>query len=326
MPRSISLSLELLQTFVSLIRHEGEATAAMEELGLNQPTFSKRLKYLQHAGLILDQPWVVRRGKIWHLTEEGRRVWPAVTELVDRYRNLQTFLGGEEVSGSTIRFACGQQMAAGLVRTALKAFRERHPDVRLRISTLRGQTRIEGVSNGTLDLAIVTHDIPSIHEIARRQLHVEHLVTHHLALICVVGSPWERTLRALPKSAVPVAALAEFPLILPERDAGLRVGLDRLLRREGILDKLDVKLEMGGWQTILAYVRDGFGVGVVSEGALEPGTGLVVRRLDPEVISPIEAKLICRRLPGSGEELDLSTHAEAWRKIVSRMAGAGKTK
>ena len=40
MPRSVSLSFELLQTFVSLIRHEGEAAVVMRELELNQPTLS----------------------------------------------------------------------------------------------------------------------------------------------------------------------------------------------------------------------------------------------------------------------------------------------
>jgi DNA-binding transcriptional LysR family regulator len=315
MPRSLTLSFELLETFVSLVRHEGEASATMAELGLNQPTLSKRLKNLQHAGPLLEQPWLVRDGKTWHLTEEGQRVWPAVSELVDRYENLQAFLEGGK-AGPAVRFACGQQMAAGLVRQALKVFRQQHPDVHIRISTLRGQARIEGVSNGTLDLAIVTHDSPTIQEIARRTLHLEPLVTHHLALVCATGSPWDRSLRALPKAGAPVEALEKFPLIVPEPDAGLRKGLDLVLRRQGLLDKLDLALEIGGWPTILAYVRDGFGVGVISEGALDDSTGLTVRRLDPAVIPPIEAKLICRRLPGSGQGLDLSESAAVWRDLL----------
>lgn len=320
MSRSLTLSFELLQTFVSLIRHEGEASATMAELGLNQPTLSKRLKYLQHSGPLLEQPWLVRDGKTWHLTEEGRRVWPPVSELVDRYENLQAFLGGGEASRAPVHFACGQQMATGLVREALMAFCQQHPDVRIRISTLRGQTRIEGVSNGTLDLAIVTHDTPTVQEIARRMLHVEPLVTHHLALVCATRSPWDRPLRALPKGGAPVEALEEFPLILPEPDAGLRKGLDVVLRRKGLLDKLNLILEIGGWPTILAYVRDSFGVGVVSEGALGDGAGLTIRRLDPDAIPPIEAKLICRWLPGSGEELDLSESAAFWRTVMLHTA------
>ncbi len=322
MPRSVSLSFELLQTFVSLIRHEGEAAAVMRELELNQPTLSKRLRYLQHAGTLLDRPWLVREGKTWKLTDEGHKVWPAVEELVDQYQNLQTFvdLGGEPEGSSRIRFACGQQMVGGLVRRALHEFGKKHPDALIRISTLRGRARIEGVSNGSLDLAIVTHDEPSILEIARRPLHVKLLVTYRLALVCASDSKWASKLRSLPKAGVPPEALAACPLILPEPDAGIRKGLDEVLRSHGLVNKLDIALEIGGWAAILAYVRDGFGVGLVSEGALEGTKGLTVRSLDRTSFAPTEAKLICRRQAGSRVELDLSEHALAWKDVVCRIA------
>ena len=118
-------------------------------------------------------------------------------------------------------------MALGMVREALRLFQREHPQTRLRISTLRGRARIEGVSNGSLDLAIVSHDEPSIAEIARRPLHVEPLVSHGLALVCAQDSPWIRAVRALPKDAVPARALTEFPLIVPEPDAGIRKDIDR---------------------------------------------------------------------------------------------------
>jgi len=59
-------------------------------------------------------------------------------------------------------------------------------------------------------------------------------------------------------------AFCSFPLILPEPDAGIRKGLDEVVRSSSLLNKLDIVPEIGGWSTILAYVRDGFGVGVVS--------------------------------------------------------------
>jgi DNA-binding transcriptional LysR family regulator len=329
MPRSVSLSFELLQTFVSLIRHDGEAAAVMRELELEQPTLSKRLKYLQHAGPLLDRPWLVREGKTWRLTAEGRKVWPAVEELVDRYQNLHTFVeeGGKPRGAAPVHFACGQAMAAGLVRCALLEFRKKHPESPLRVSTMRGRARIEGVSNGSLDLAIVTHDEPSILEIARRTLHVEPLVSYRLALVCAAGTKWESRLRALPKAGVPAEALGSFPLILPEPDAGTRKGVDEVLRSRGLLNKLEIALEIGGWSTILAYVRDGFGVGLVSEGALTDADGLTVRRLDPGSFSAIEARLICRRAMVSGE-LDLPEPARAWWEVLRRAAisGAGRSR
>ena len=320
MPRSVSLSFELLETLVVLVRAGGEASAAMKELGINQPSLSKRLKYLQHAGPLLDRPWLVRKGKTWELTDEGRRVWPAVAELVDRYDNLETFLDGDRSVGSSVQFACGQLMALGMVREALRLFQREYPQTRLRISTLRGRARIEGVSNGSLDLAIVSHDEPSIAEIARRPLHVEPLVSHGLALVCAQDSPWIRAVRALPRDAVPARALTEFPLILPEPDAGIRKAIDQGLHREGLQNRLNIVLELGGWATIMAYVRDGFGVGVVSEGAVNETKGLTIRLLDPEAFPRIEAKLICRRLAGSVDGLDLSKPGAAWREVLQRVA------
>jgi DNA-binding transcriptional LysR family regulator len=325
MPRSVTLSFELLETLVALIRAGGEASSAMKGLGINQPTLSKRLKYLQHAGPLLDRPWVERRGKTWALTEEGKRVWPAVLELVEGHENLQAFLRGERdaAGAAPVRFACGQTMAAGLVREALRMFRKKDPLSVLRISTLRGRARIEGVSNGSLDLAIVTHDEPTILEIARRPLHIEPLVRHGFCLVCATESAWSRAVRGLPKEGVPVEGLERFPLIIPEADAGVRKGLDEALRRRGVLARLDVALEIGGWETILAYVRDGLGVGIVSEAAVVDPKGLIVRPLDPEVFPPIEARLIARRLAGSGEALDLSEHAAAWRAML-RQSAAGQ--
>src|SRR4051794_34311542 len=82
MPRPPSISPELMTTFVTVVKSDGDATRAAELLNINQPSMSKRLAFLQHAGRILRRPWLERVGKSWHLTEEGRRGPPAVEELV----------------------------------------------------------------------------------------------------------------------------------------------------------------------------------------------------------------------------------------------------
>jgi DNA-binding transcriptional LysR family regulator len=79
-------------------------------------------------------------------------------------------------------------------------------------------------------------------------------------------------------------------------------------------------VEVGGWGAILGFVRDGLGVGVVSEGALDDTAGLTVRTLDPSVFPPIESKMICRRASASGDDLDLSETALAWRDALRREA------
>src|SRR5262245_47486575 len=132
MPRPTSLSPELLQTFVVLVSHDGDAVAAATALGINQPSMSKRLAQLQHAGKVLRRPWLERRGRTWVLTDEGRRVLPSVEELVHRYDQLRQFADAAAPTGLAV--ACGQDAAGGVVLAAVRRFRSAYPDHPVRVA------------------------------------------------------------------------------------------------------------------------------------------------------------------------------------------------
>jgi DNA-binding transcriptional LysR family regulator len=320
MPRPANLSLELLRTFLLLVRNGGDAARTTQQLKINQPSMSKRLKYLQHAGRVLRQPWLCLEGKTWKLTGEGKRVLPAVEEIIDRYEQLRHFQEGLQGARSDLRFACGPEEAAGLVHDAFHRFRGQDPEARVRISTLPGRARIEGVANGSLDLATVTHDDDAIARIARRKLHIDRLGAEPLALVCAAGSPWAARLRKQPKTAAAPQALVGVPLILPAPDSGIRRRLERVFRKKDLTRELDVVLELSGWSSILAYVRDGVGVGLVGAAAVTESEALVVRGLDREVFPPIQTRLICRYDLGTGSALDLSDEGQAFRSALREAA------
>src|SRR5262245_8676204 len=200
MPRPVSLSPELLQTFVAVVGHDGDAVAAADELGINQPSMSKRLAQLQHAGRVLRRPWVERRGKTWVLTDEGRRVLPSVEELVHRYDQLRRFADSAVAPGLSV--ACGQEAAGGVGLAAVRRVRASHPDYPVRVSSPRGQARVEGVAGGLFELALVTHSANQIREIARRDLHVEDLYTDPLVLVAAPSAPFAEAFGKLPETRV----------------------------------------------------------------------------------------------------------------------------
>src|SRR5262249_47783902 len=143
MPRPPSISPELMSTFVTVVRTEGDATQAAEILHINQPSMSKRLAFLQHAGRILRRPWLERVGKTWRLTDEGRRVLPAVEELVHRYRLLTDSV---DEARPAVMFGCGAGGAAGFVLHAVRAFRSKWPDTVFRVSARPAGARVDGVA------------------------------------------------------------------------------------------------------------------------------------------------------------------------------------
>jgi DNA-binding transcriptional LysR family regulator len=318
------MSIELLETFVSVLDHDGDAMAAARELGINQPSMSKRLAVLQHAGRGLPRPWLERAGKTWAATEEGCRVLPAVRDLCSRYDRLSEFVEDSRRGLPAFTFACGQQAATSFVLRAAQRFHRENPDVFFRISQLRGRARIEGVANGWLDLAAVTDDEESIAAVARRELHIDALPPDPLVLVglkaaSVEGAPppWLRAFTKLPVEAAPAEALRAFPLILPEPDADVRRQIEQAARSAGVRGEWHVALEVGGWQVILAYARLGLGVGVVTQTAFEQcPDGLVRRRLDPKTFPPTRVRLICRKRAPTPDELDLAPAAHRFRQLI----------
>ncbi len=229
MPRTSRLSIELLQTFLCLLDHDGDTMAAASELGINQPSMSKRLAFLQYSGRGITRPWLKREGKTWAATAEGLRVLPAVRDILARYDRLTAFT--EEVGAGlpAFTFGCGQQAATGLVLRAARRFHLESPDIPYRIAQMRGRARIEGVANGALDLAAVTDREETILSIARRELHIDTLPEEPLVLVAARQAPgagpmpaWHAVFTKLPPRGVPAEALRSFPLIVPEPDADVR--------------------------------------------------------------------------------------------------------
>jgi DNA-binding transcriptional LysR family regulator len=324
MPRPASLSVELLRTLVSLVRNGGDAAAAARELKINQPSMSKRLRVFQHPKGLLPTPWVEREGHVWKLTPAGEQAFPAIQEIISRYRQLV----GTPTSlpaGPIVAFACGQSAILGHVREALAQFRKQHPSSRVRIRTLRSQQRLKELAACGLDLAEVSQDETTAREIAGKPLMFWSMPSEPLVLAVAARSPWAAALAQFPEvTPLKPKAVSKLgaPLLLPEPGAASRRGFDRAMTKSGYFDSLSIELETGGWGALLTYAKDGHGAAVVSEIAAAAATGLVVRKLDPALFPPSENRLVARRKPGSKDEPDLSPEGEAFRDALLEAAVA----
>ena len=277
------IPLELLQTFIRIAELNGDATTAAQELGISQPTISKRLAALRRLTSEPDrEPWLLLMGKRWKVTEEGQRVRSVVADLVHRYDQMQRFVATQPADRPIVSIACGQQAATGFVKTAIERFLKDHPECRVRLATPRGKARIEGVAGGQYDMAIVTDSPATIHRIARMELHIETLFEDHFVLVAnpPAKTDWAKQWNALPTDR-PVMAkeLIGLPFILPEPDSTRCQQFDDwYYKATGRL--IDVVLETGGWQTIIDYANSGLGLvsqSYVASSTNRPHTNLTTR-------------------------------------------------
>jgi DNA-binding transcriptional LysR family regulator len=174
---------------------------------------------------------------------------------------------------------------------------------------------VEGVANGSLDLATVRLEQQEILELARRPLFVEDLYEDPLVLVASPGAPGFDEFQAVTEKTVPPKVMTRLTLILPEPHSGIRRDLDRRFRDAGVVDRLRIAVEAGPWQTAVAYVRDGVGVGVVPRSAVAGVSGLVVKSLPPKLSPANTVRAICRKRAGS-EDLDLSEGAQAFLQAL----------
>ncbi len=314
MPRPASLTPELLQTFLTIVQCDGDAMKAARILNINQPSISKRLSLLQHAGRILRRPWLERHGKTWFLTEEGKRVLPAVEAIVHRYRILTEAISPTNQPGWVL--ACNPNLLDNVVRHSLHRFCKQHSKDSYRITTPKNSICIEGIANGSFDMAIVSESDADIYTIAHRPLKIEVLADDPIMMVVSQNSGWSVYMKQFLANPTP-ERFYQLAFLLPSSDLSLRKHINHQLRLAEVSNELNVVIESSHWPTLLTYVRDEVGVALLPKSALVEGhlAELIVEPLPANYTFENQLKLVTRVRPVT-EEIDLSPSGISFANLL----------
>jgi len=224
---------------------------------------------------------LIERGrKNFSLTPEGQAFLHASHQVIDilgdvegRIHNLQNLVAGE-LRISTI-FSIGLHE----LPTYVKAFRQAHPQVDVRVEYRRSSEVYLSVLDGRTDIGLVAY--PS----SRPGLQAVTLWNDRLVLIC---SP-SHTLAS--RRRIPHSALQSEKFIAFSPDLPTRREIDRKLRSEGV--KVKLVLEFDNVETVKRAVEIENGVSIVPEKAVraevEAGSLATVEFSDPELQRPLGA-------------------------------------
>ena len=219
------LDLQKIQYFFAVVEHRSLSGAA-QALRVSQPTLTRQMQALEND---FKTPLFVRGGRGMTLTEAGKRLHSGLQGLDRQMRALK-----DDVAASLIEptgeVAVGippsprRLIAVPLVQQFAKA----NPRVTVRIvEETSGQLR-DLVANGVLDLAITNSHEP-MHGVAAESLGREPLL--------LVGP---RAAKLSMAKATPLAALANYPLILTNRTNSLRVIVETALQVESLQPNIRV--------------------------------------------------------------------------------------
>src|SRR5437773_1262589 len=146
------LTLQQLNYFVAAVEH-GSFSAAAEALRIAQPSLSEQIRRLERR---LGVTLFVRTNRRLVLTEAGRLFLPraelalaAAEEAVDSVRPVRTLTGG------TVSFGTFSSAHHFLLTDLVAQFRQRYPDVRIRVVGRNSAEVVDAVREGQLEAGLV---------------------------------------------------------------------------------------------------------------------------------------------------------------------------
>jgi DNA-binding transcriptional LysR family regulator len=239
------------RTFCKVARLQSYAGAA-QALGLSRPTIWQQIDSLQRE---LGVQLLARSGRGVQATEAGRLLLELVQPNVAAMDSLkQAFRARLEDLGGQLRVAAitGRELYETLGR-----FRARHPRIHLTLMERRSIDVITLVEEGQCDvgLALFSPEMPR-----SPLVHYEQVGQRSFMLITAPNHPLVR------KRRLRLADVIAYPLILFPKGNPLRVQVERVFDREGLLPQMQVALETDNREISehFAHRRLGVGIALVS--------------------------------------------------------------
>lgn len=242
-----------LRTFLDAV-HTLNFSETAQRLHISQSTVSKHIQDLENE---LRIKLFERRGTRLHLTQSGEAILPWAKQLFLEYTRFQEMALSlhEEVAGP-LRIACTTAAGKYILPMMSVRFRKRFPRVQVQILLCRPIDVDEMLRRETADLAVVSF------EAAHPDLEYQYFFTDKIVLIAAAGHPWCTRDEIQPEELLPE------PFLIREPTSGTRRVMQSALAAHDItLEDLNIVLELGNAESIVAAVAAGVGVSFVSRAS-----------------------------------------------------------
>jgi LysR family cys regulon transcriptional activator len=253
------MTLNQLRCLLAIAECDLNISMAARQLNTTQPAVSRQLKQIEEE---LGFQVFMRRGKsLVRPTGSGVPLLERARAILGEVRNIDAIAANHrnETRG-TLRVAATQALGRFVLPPALERLRRRFEGVRFRLRPGDGAECLELLGRDEIDLGLVSTE----GERPPCDIAIP-LFTWRRAVIAPCDHPLARE-TARTEQPLTLARLAEFPLIAAETATDPRTKLGRAFHLAGL--EPDIVCTARDADTILTFVRNGFGVGLIAEMAL----------------------------------------------------------
>lgn len=242
------MDIKQLRLFSAVADLGGFSRAAVV-LSIAQPALSRHIKALETD---LGVQLLYRNGRGIVLTEAGKLLERRAKDILESAARAKSEIAALQSSprGSVI-IAMPPSVGAVLTVPLVEQFRQKYPDISMRLMEGFSGHVLEWLLTGKIDVAVL-YNAPRMSNVL-----TEPLLRDELFLLGAINDP-----SSLPNKPVLAKQLAEIPMILPARPHGLRLLSDQILGKAGITPRIEIEVE--AMPSTLNLVERGLGYTILS--------------------------------------------------------------
>lgn len=253
------MNLNLYKTYVKVVETQNLSRTA-DELGLSQPAVTKQIQALEDMyGVLLLE----RSGRRLKTTEAGETLYHCARDILKALEKTEKAM--EDVSESrkgSLFIGASTIPGQYILPSIVKQFKDRFPNVTISMDIADTDKIFTRVADRELDVGVVGAWVSNRKVDGFAWLEDELVVIvpqgHHLAS----------------KDYVNLKDLLSEKWIVREKGSGTRRAIEDFLTAQGVKhDELNVFLEAGSTEAVLAAVESGMGISIISHWAIKRSEG-----------------------------------------------------
>lgn len=266
--------IETFKVFCDLAE-TGSFSKAATLNSITQSAVSQQIRALENRFQVI----LVERGRRnFSLTPEGHAFLAASKEILDIYNHLGDRLQElQNIVGGEVRIASIYSIGLHELPPILKRFRQKHPDVEMRVEYRRSVQVYAEVLNGEVDLGLVAYPTK------RAGLLIDIFDEDDLVLICHPNHALAR------QPSIRLPQLNGEKLISFEPDVPTRKVIDKHFRDQGV--QIEHTMEFDNIETVKRAVEIESGVSIVPSNTVrqevESGLLVAVPIAEPKMVRPL---------------------------------------
>lgn len=232
-------------------------TRTAQRLHMTQPSVSQHIQALEHH---FGCELFVRNGRNLELTDAGVKLAALAQEAVLLSARIESEMASLQkgVAGH-LMIGCSTTPGKYILPKLLTSFHDRYPRVRATCNVLHQREAIKLLLEGRLHFTLT-----SLIDDLTPELESVRFICDRLLLIAPRSHPWAK------KGEIELAELSEGQFLMREEESGSYDAIRKALAKVDVsIRDLNTILTLGNSEAIALTVREGLGVGFVSEKVIE---------------------------------------------------------